>query len=656
MVNLVATTSLLTILLTASTLLWADETLETITITGSAEEAEVTTGNVEHSEFTGVFESIDSELLKRRDVALGDLLAFEAGVQSRQTGGLGSFASISIRASNSNQTAVYLDGVKLNNGGRASIDLSALELLNVESVDIYRGSSPLQLGHGSIGGAVNLKSLTAKDKASTRVLIGGGSFSTQRLQASHQSRIGRWDIVAAIGKLKSENDFRFVDSNGTPLNLLDDTRQARHNAAVAQNSTLLRTSYRWNTDSNTNLLFQLNNKDLGVPEWRNADDNNASFATDDQQVQLTHSINGIGDWNSSLTFFQHDGDSHFDDREKGVSLAERDSYSDSVSRGGKLYTERVGKQGTLGLTTELRREELASRDEVLNFENYAVERDALSATVQYAWFNSSGKLLVTPALNYQSVNDQYNGITRRNETTHTNRKISPQIGALLELNSTLSLRANIGQYYREPAFYELFGSRGLIRGNENLNPESGTNADIGISYKPQANWKFDATMFASDRTDLITTVYDTIGLGYTVNAGHARVYGLELAHQWQSTNGFSTEVNLSLQDAKNLSNNQAINNNALPGEAAVSSFARIAYKRSRYRVWAEVEVKTDRFYDEANLLPAKDTNLQNIGLDWYWRNAQTSLAINNIGNDIVEDFNGFPRPGRAFFLTTTLNF
>ena len=357
-----------------------------------------------------------------------------------------------------------------------------------------------------------------------------------------------------------------------------------------------------------------------------------------------------------MTFFQHDGDSHFDDREKGVSLAERDSYSDSVSRGGKFYTEHVGSLGTLGLTTEMRREELISRDEVLDLENYAVERDALSAAVQYAWFNASGKLLVTPSLNYQSVSDQYKGITRRNETTHTNQKVSPQIGALLEINPKLSLRANAGQYYREPAFYELFGSRGLIRGNENLKPESGTNADIGFTYQPQANWKIDATLFASDRTDLITMVYDTIGLGYTINAGHARVYGLELAHQWQSTNGLSTEVNLTLQEAKNLSNNQAINNRTLPGEAAVSSFARINYQQSHYRVWAEAEVKTDRFYDEANLLPAKDTYLQNIGLDWYWQNAQTSLAINNIGNDIVEDFNGFPRPGRAFFLTTTLNF
>ena len=254
------------------------------------------------------------------------------------------------------------------------------------------------------------------------------------------------------------------------------------------------------------------------------------------------------------------------------------------------------------------------------------------------------------------MSDQYKGITRRNETTHTNHKLSPQLGAQLEVNTNLSVRANVGQYYREPAFYELFGSRGLIRGNENLNPESGVNADIGFSYQQQNNWKIDATLFASDRTDLITTEYDTLGLGYTINAGHARVVGLELSHQWQSSNGLSTEVNLTLQDTKNLSNNQAINNRTLPGEASVSSFARVAYKKSRYRVWAEAEIKTDRFYDEGNRLPAKDTHLQNIGLDWYWQNAQTSLAINNIGNDIVEDFNGFPRPGRAFFLTTTLNF
>ena len=385
MLNKVAITIAVSTLLSAGDYLWAAETLDTITITETIEAPAITTGDVEHSEFTGVYKSIDSEQLKRRDVALSDLLAFEAGIQSRQIGGLGSFASISIRASNSNQTAVYLDGVKLNSGGRASIDLSALELLNVDSVDIYRGSSPLQLGHGSIGGAVNLKSLTVNDNPSTRVLIGGGSFSTSRLQVSHQSRIGRWDIVGAIGKLNSENDFRFVDSNGTPLNLLDDERQPRHNAAVDQTGALLRTAYRWNTNSDTKLLFQINNKDLGVPEWRNTETNEASFTTDDQQIQLTHSINNIGNWNSSFTFFQHDGESHFDDRLSQVSIGGRDSFSDTTSRGGKFYTERVGNQGTWGFTTELRREELASNDEVFDDENYAVEREAFSAAAQYAW-------------------------------------------------------------------------------------------------------------------------------------------------------------------------------------------------------------------------------------------------------------------------------
>jgi len=270
MINTLASTVSLTALLLASTLVWSNETLDEIIVTEDAESDSITTGEVEHSEFTGVYSSIDKEQLKRRDVVLSDLLAFEAGVQSKQLGGLGSFSSISIRASNSNQTSVYLDGVKLNSASRAVIDLSALELLNIESIEVYRGTSPLQLGHGSIGGAVNLKSLTAQDKPSTRLLLGGGSFSARRIQASHQSRFGRWGFVGAVGKLTSENDFRFLDGNGTPLNALDDTRQPRHNAAVEQNAALLRTSYRWNADSNTKLLLQLSNKDLGVPEWRNA--------------------------------------------------------------------------------------------------------------------------------------------------------------------------------------------------------------------------------------------------------------------------------------------------------------------------------------------------------------------------------------------------
>lgn len=644
------------LLLLANTSVWAAETLETITVTSDTTEAPVTTGDVEHSEFTGAYKSIDKQQLKRRDVALSDILSFEAGVQSRQIGALGSFASVSIRAADSNQTAVYLDGVKLNTGSQATFDFSSLELLNVDSVDIYKGSSPLQLGHGAIGGAINLKALGGTAKPTTRLLLGVGSFSTARMQTAHQSRIGRWDFVATAGSLNSDNDFEYIDSNGTPLNLLDDQRQPRHNTAVDQTGMLLRTAYRWNKNNSTKVLFQLNDKDLGVPQWRNAEDNQASYLTDNRQLQLSHSFNGLKNWNNQLTYFQHDNDDHFDDRLAQVSIGGRDTFSDTDVRGGKFYTEHVGDHGTFGITAEIRKETLRSTDNLFVSQNYSVERDAASAALQYAWFTKQGKLLITPALHYQSVDDAYFGISRRNENTHSQSKVSPQIGIKYDYNPALSFRANLGQYYREPAFYELFGSRGLIKGNGNLKPEFGTNADIGFSYNSTSNWTLQTTFFVGDRTDLITTVYDTVGIGQSVNAEKARVFGVEIDHEWQINKRLNTDINLTWQDAKNIDESIALNNKVLPGEATWSGFARIAYKQSRYRFWAELSFKTDRFYDQANILPAKDSILQNVGVDWQWRNTQTSLAINNVTSDVVQDLNGFPRPGRAFFLTTTFNF
>jgi iron complex outermembrane receptor protein len=644
------------LLLFANASVWATETLETITITDDYSNTPITTGDVEHSEFTGAYKTIDKQQLERRDVALSDILSFESGVQSRQVGGLGSFASVSIRAGDSNQTAVYLDGIKLNSGSQATIDFSSIELLNVESVDVYKGSSPLQLGHGAIGGAINLKALNGTTKPTTRLLLGVGSFSTKRIQTAHQSKIGRWDLVATAGTLNSDNDFEYVDSNGTALNLLDDERQPRHNAAVDQTGMLLRTAYRWDKDNSTKILFQLNNKDLGVPHWRNTEDNQASYTRNDQQLQISHTFNGLKNWNNKLTYFQHDNDDHFDDRLAQVSIGGRNSLTDTRVVGGKFYTEHVGNRGTFGVTTEIRSETLDSTDDVFVSQNYNVERSAVSAAVQYAWFSKQGNLLITPAMHYQSIDDEYFGITRRNETTHSDSKLSPQIGLKLDINRALSIRANAGQYYREPSFYELFGSRGLIKGNANLNPEFGSNADIGFTYNSSNSWELQTTLFIGDRTDLITTVYDSIGVGQSINAEKARVFGVEIDHQWQINERLSTDVTLTWQDAKNIDNSVSLNNKILPGEATWSGFARVAYKQARYRFWAEFSFKTDRFYDQANILPAKDSNLQNVGIDWQWRNTNTSLAINNISDNVVLDLNGFPRPGRAFFLTTTFNF
>jgi len=249
------------------------------------------TGDVQHEEYTGSYQHINKQELQRQDVNLGDILANETGVQFRQIGGLGTLTTATVRGATSAQTGVFLDGIMLNSASNSSIDLSLLELLNLSSVDVYRGSAPAQLTGSNIGGAINLRTLNADSaEPNSTASLTTGSFNTSRFQFAHRSSHKRWDIVAAVSREHSDNRFGFINDNATPLNLLDDRREKRNNAQVDKLSALSRIGIQWNNETRTDALLQVTGRDLGIPEWLNARQNEASYDTDSLEFQVTNRL------------------------------------------------------------------------------------------------------------------------------------------------------------------------------------------------------------------------------------------------------------------------------------------------------------------------------------------------------------------------------
>ena len=626
--------------------------------TNTLEEIEVVagafagTGEVEHREFTGSHRRIEGQELERRDVTIAEILSFESGVQSRQSGGFGAFSSITVRAATAAQTGIYLDGILLNSGGNAVVDLSMLDLLNVDSVDIYRGTTPQQFGRGTIGGGINLVSASVDDDAAqNKVLAGIGSFDTERLQFSHRSRHEDWDVVGAFSFQQSENDYPFTDSNGTPLNPDDDTRQRRNNAAVRLVSALARAGLQWTPDTRTDFLAQATSREQGIPEARNAASNRATLDTDAVRLQLNHTVDGIGLWNSRHTLFLHEDDQVFDDRLGQIGLGLQNTQSDGLTVGIKTYWEHLGDTRTTGFSLEARRETLDTIDLLDDDFNFDVERLAVNASVFTTLFAKSDRLLITPALQIQLSDDQYERVTRLDETSRDEGVLSPQLGIRYDLDDNLSFRSNIGRFFREPSFSELFVSRGLLQGNTDLQPEEGINADIGLTWSPRTGLSIDASLFASWRDELIVTVFDARRVGRTLNVGDARIVGVELGGDWRINSKWSARGNVTLQDARSVEDFDAFDGQQLPGEAQYAAYFKLQYKHKAWRAFAEANGSWNRFFDQANVLPADDQWLQNIGIDWQYSGVTVSATINNLADRNFEDFFGFPRTGRSFTLS-----
>ena len=167
---------------------------------------------------------------------------------------------------------------------------------------------------------------------------------------------------------------------------------------------------------------------------------------------------------------------------------------------------------------------------------------------------------------------------------------------------------------------------------------------------------FGAFGLASLRDQLIVTSYDSRGIGRPINSGAAEVFGLEFGAVWTVSPRITVRSNFTWQSPRSLKRNSGVYNNYLPGEAQFAWFGRAEYTWKNWNAWYEVDTQHTQFYDLPNILPAANTTQHSVGLALTKNDWDFSVSANNLSDQNVEDFNGFPKPGRTFALVTTHSF
>ncbi len=136
------------------------------------------TGDVSHEDSSGFSSVINKGTFEAKAQDLAELVEKESSVQVRQSGGLGSFSDISLRGASSNQVMVFIDGIPLNDSSGGGVDLSNISLSDVDSIEVYKGVTPINFGRSSIGGAINIKAKrSSNDKLKADLLLGYGSIN-----------------------------------------------------------------------------------------------------------------------------------------------------------------------------------------------------------------------------------------------------------------------------------------------------------------------------------------------------------------------------------------------------------------------------------------------------------------------------------------------
>jgi iron complex outermembrane receptor protein len=600
-----------------------------------------------------------TDLTPRRDAraveSLTDVLSEAAGVKVDAYGGLGAYATVSVRGAPAGQVAIYLDGVPLSSAAHGVVNLSDLPVGVIDHVEVYRGLSPLGFGIATPGGAINLVTRTGGEARELRVAR--GAFGTWDALGTLGARRGRLATLLHAGVRSSRGDFPYLDDNGTPYNTADDSVHARANDHFDALNGLA--SATWTPAPGITLLAREDvfRKSQGVP-------GRGAVPTRTAGLELLRSMSHVelstaaGRWrprarllgaldversrntdpNGELGYGRHVTDDHLATRTLALDL----EWPELIPRVTLLASgELHGEWQTLRDTADGVADPPQSR---------RIQRGAsLGVRLQPLgpWLTLHG------ATRWDRIEDRLHstGIAGWPADLSSSRELdSPQAGVRIVLPLGAELRGNVARVARAPGFEELFGRQGSVIGFPGLKPERGENWDAGAAWSHALPGSRRAAVewshFESRTHDLV--FYQAV-FSYVrpVNLAKAYVRGEELSARLAASRGLSGSLAVTWQSAINQAPVPFWNGRQLPLRPGRQASLRLDWRRSGFRAGAEVQYLAADWLDPSNRSFVAERTLVGASLAAPLPGPlRIVFEGRNLGDRRVMDVAGYPLPGR----------
>ncbi|MEM1138096.1 MAG: TonB-dependent receptor [Bacteroidota bacterium] len=214
-----------------------------------------------------VVEAIELTKISSEASDVATILNRTAGINIRQSGGVGSTTRLNINGLQGKAIAYFRDGIPLDYMGNA-FDLSILTANSLERVDIYKGVLPIELGADALGGAVNFVSRKERE-SNIDLSYEIASFSTHRATINAFGINNKGLYVNFLGIFNySDNDY--------PVNVQVTDSETRNLVDVTTNKF---------HDTFRSLFGELQ---LGIRNKSWADDFKISIGLNNQRKDLQH--------------------------------------------------------------------------------------------------------------------------------------------------------------------------------------------------------------------------------------------------------------------------------------------------------------------------------------------------------------------------------
>lgn len=577
---------------------------------------------------------------------IAEVLASQSSIQVRQSAGLGSYSTISIRGSSSSQVNVFLDGMLLNDSYGSAVDLSQIQLAAVESIEIFRGNTPTQLGPASIGGSINIKTKQAGADDSSMLKLGYGSYKTKNAALTHSGSSDSLGYLASVEYLGSDNDYEILNDNQTENNPFDDKNERRRNSDFEQSSALVSLNQTISPRFKGGLIARYLDSLKSIPNVTNSSDNNASLDVQEWKLQsrLDHLI---GDHTSAVyQVSTSERKTTYDDRGNNVGLSANYEKSSLKSHAFKTDLSHSVDSHLFNLGAQVRYEQYEN-DDFIQATSTDASRTMASLSLQDEWYTPSGSFQITSRMGgrFQRDNLKSPGSSHNNQSY-----VDAFTGVLYTPNSRVSLNAAASYDVRPPSLYELFGDEGASVGNDELREETAINAELGAAFETKSSRVFVSGFYRA-LDDAIVLIYDARGIGQAENITKARIYGITFDASSQLNSWLGLHADITVQSSEDLSEVRAFQGNSLPGvyenKLRLGSTARL----NGYEMSLEYRLQSDGYYDRTAAAEMPTSQQFDIDVKKNWASHTLALSLINLNDERVEDFNRFPGPGRRAFIT-----
>jgi vitamin B12 transporter len=627
--------------------------------------------SVPKEDLTASASVITADRTPRSGETLPRLLSELPGAAVTRHGSHGSLSTLSLRGSPPNQVAVYVDGVPLAGALAGTVDLGLVPTSITQRIEVYRGQSPLPFGSSAMGGIV---SITSETPGSSGIALetGGGSFETRQAGGSVALVRPGGSLVARLNLFRSRADFPYRSDNGTLFDPRDDQTLRRQNNDLDQLDGSLRGTLAIAGGRQLWLSLSGLQREQGLP----ARGILQSYATrlGRRRLALSANLESADDLGPGsrlrATVYALGSQQRLRDPMGEITFVNTSTRDHALTAGATTFGSRPVGDGGLVLSALL-----DARHEGYFPEDLAHEPQRLPGRREFAaaaltatrWFQAPQLELLASvrgelAHDQVSPDNDVSGQPAAATRPETYRQPIFRMGATQTPHPAVRLRANAGRYARLPTLFERYGNAGNILGNADLVPESGLNADVGVTWRPGPERPLgavlDAALFAADSKNLIHFEQKGYFAGFE-NVARARSLGGELSLDLAAVRVVHLYLKGTAIDARDRSGDAAHDGKRLPQLPALRGYLRPELRDLPLGrgfaagLYGELESTGRRYQDRANQLPQRGRTVFGAGGSLAYRPAELRAVFSayNLGGELAPDVLDFPTPGRSFFLT-----